>query len=72
MRNILVGKPDAAIAPYFKDKIYHGIIDKLPKEDLEIKMESLVKKGFLDYIISDNGKKLYCTHDYHDMLCIEH
>lgn len=69
MRNILVGKPDAAIAPYFRGKIYHGIINKASKEDVEETMESMVNRGILCYVISETGKKLYCTNEHHDYLC---
>lgn len=65
MRNILVGKEDAAIAPYFKGKPYYGLMDELKLEDMERIMDVLVQTGQLDIIYTDNGK-LYCTHDYHE------
>ena len=68
MRNILIGKSNAAIAPYFKDKPYYGIFPDLKLEDLENIMDSFVKANLIDVIYTNNGK-LYCTHEYHNELC---
>ena len=60
MRNILVGKETAVIAPFFKGKPYYGIFETLQLSSLEMMMDSLVRSGELDVIYTDRGK-LYCT-----------
>lgn len=65
MRNILVGKKDAAIAPYFKEKPYYGIYPNLKLEDLEQIMDAFVRANLIDVIHTNHGK-LYCTHDYYN------
>ena len=69
IRNILTGNGRAIIAPNFIMKPYYGIYKKLSKAQTFEMLDALVKKGLLDYIISDKGKKLYCTHEYHDWMC---
>lgn len=64
MRNILVGKEDAAIAPFFKNKPYYGLVDHMKLDELERIMDSLVRDNRLDIIYTDHGK-LYCTHEYY-------
>ena len=68
MRNILVGKKDASIAPYFKDKPYYGKFPSLRLEDLEKIMDSFVLANLIDVIYTQHGK-LYCTHEYHEEYC---
>ena len=68
MRNILVGKEDAAIAPYFKDKPYYGSFPHLKLEDLENIMDTFVKANLIDVVLTKHGK-LYCTHEYHNEIC---
>ena len=69
IRNILVGKESAYIAPFFVTKPYYGMFARLSKDETRRMMDKLISTGELDYIISDKGKKLYCTHEYHDHLC---
>lgn len=68
MRNILVGKEDAAIAPHFKDKAYYGIYDYLELEEVEKLLDAFVSANSLSVIFTEHGK-LYCTHEYHDDVC---
>lgn len=68
MRNILIGKEDAAIAPLFKDKEYFGCFYELKLDVLEEMMDELVKKNKLDAIYTEHGK-LYCSHEYHESYC---
>lgn len=68
MRNILIGKEDAVIAPVFKNKEYFGCIQELTLEELERIMDKMVKNERLDVIHTSHGK-LYCTHGYHKHLC---
>ena len=68
MRNILVGKEDAAIAPYFKGKPYYGIAPTMKLEELENIMDSFVKANLIDVLHTKHGK-LYCTHEYHEDYC---
>ncbi len=42
IRNILIGKEDAAIAPFFEGKPYYGIFETLTLEQVEQMMDSLV------------------------------
>ena len=64
LRNILIGKEDAAIAPYFKGKAYHGIYAYLTLEAVTLKMDALVRRHLLDVIYTDHGK-LYCTPEHY-------
>lgn len=64
MRNILVGKDDAVVAPLFKEKPYYGIVDHMKLDELESIMDKLVNDNRLDIIYTDHGK-LYCTHEYY-------
>ncbi len=64
MRNILIGKRDAIIAPWFRRRPYYGRIQKLSLDEMTRIMDLLVRYGQLNYIISDSNKKLYCTNDY--------
>jgi len=64
IRNILVGKEDAIIAPHFKECIYYGIYGGLRLDEVEDKMNRLVIKGKLNIIYTEHGK-LYCTHEYY-------
>ncbi len=68
MRNILIGKNDAAIAPFFVEKKYYGLFSDLMMEECEKIMDTLVSRNKIEYVITDHGK-LYCTKDYHDYLC---
>ena len=68
MRNILVGKEDAAIARYFKGKPYYGVFPSLKLEDLETMMDSFVQANLIDVIYTQHGK-LYCTPEYHEEYC---
>ncbi len=65
IRNILVGKESAAIAPLFKDKLYYGQFFSLRLDEVEYMMDTLVKKGLLKIIYTQRGK-LYCTPEYYD------
>lgn len=64
MRNILVGKEDAAVAPLFKEKPYYGLVDHMKLDELEGLLDKLVIDDKLDVIYTDHGK-LYCTHEYY-------
>lgn len=68
MRNILIGKEDAAIAPAFKSKPYYGQFEGMTLEVLEQMMDTLVETNQLDVIHTEHGK-LYCSHEYHEYLC---
>lgn len=68
MRNILVGKKHAAIAPYFRDKPYYGQFRSLKLETLEQMLDTLVHTNQIDVLLTEHGK-LYCTHDYHAEMC---
>ena len=68
MRNILIGKEDAVIAPNFKKKPYYGRYKEMTLEVLELIMDVLVEANQLDVIYTEHGK-LYCTHEYHEYLC---
>jgi len=68
IRNILVGKEDAIIAPHFHEQTYYGMLDYLTLEETEGLMESLVKTNQLAYIFTEHGK-LYCTLEYHENMC---
>lgn len=69
IRNILVGKESACIAPFFVGKPYYGLYARLSKDETRLMMDRLISEGKLDYIISGKGKKLYCTHEYYEELC---
>lgn len=64
IRNILIGKADAIIAPNFKNKKYYGIVRELTLQDTEELMDNLVKTNQITYMFTSNGK-LYCTFDYY-------
>ena len=68
MRNILIGKKDAAIAPFVQNKPYYGLFPQLTLEQLEKIMDMLVNTNQIDVILTKHGK-LYCTHEYHEHLC---
>ena len=68
IRNILIGKSDAAIAPNFSGKKYYGLISDLTLEETETMMDNMVKSKMLSCIYTSHGK-LYCTPDYHDDIC---
>lgn len=68
MRNILIGKKDAAIAPYFQNKPYYGQFKELKLEVLEQMLDTLVSTNQIDVLLTEHGK-LYCTHEYHEYLC---
>ena len=56
IRNILIGKEDAEIAPNFKGKPYHGIASKdLKIVDASDILDGMVAKGYLDSFISDRN-----------------
>ncbi len=65
MRNILIGKESAAIAPLFSDKPYYGQYYSLTLEQVERMMDSLVRSDRLRIIYTDRGK-LYCTPEYYE------
>jgi hypothetical protein len=64
LRNILVGKENAVIAPHFNGKPYHGILSYLTLNEVGEMMDRLVRKHLLDVIYTNHGK-LYCTPDYY-------
>ena len=64
MRNILVGKDGAAIAPFFKGKPYYGIYDTLELAAVEKMLDGLVSRNQLSVIYTGRGK-LYCTNEYY-------
>ncbi len=66
MRNILIGKEDAAIAPLFKGEPYYGHYYKLKLEQVEYMADALVRTNRLKIIYTDRGK-LYCTPEYYEM-----
>lgn len=66
MRNILVGKEGAVIAPYFKNEPYYGQYYRLSLEEVEMMMDQLVRTGRLRVIRTSRGK-LYCTPEYYEM-----
>ena len=68
MRNILIGKKDAAIAPFFEGKPYYGQFKDLTLELLEQIMDVLVETKQIEVVLTEHGK-LYCTHEYHEYLC---
>ena len=68
IRNILIGKESAAIAPYFKEEPYYGQYRRLRLDQVEYMMDLLVKKGLIKIIYTQRGK-LYCSSDYHDYYC---
>lgn len=68
MRNILVGKKEAAIAPYFVDKPYYGKLEWIRLEDLEHMLDTMVSLHQIDVLYTEHGK-LYCTHEYHVDMC---
>lgn len=68
MRNILIGKEDAAIAPEFKGLPYYGQFEELTLEALEQMIDVLVETNQLEVVHTEHGK-LYCTKEYHDYLC---
>ena len=65
IRNILIGKEDAVIAPHFKEQYYHGVISELTLEETEKLLDSLVKEGKLQCIYTEHGK-LYCTLEFYE------
>ncbi len=67
IRNILIGKEDAAIAPLFKDEPYYGLFYKLSMDQVECMMDALVRADRLKIIYTHRGK-LYCTPDYYGMV----
>lgn len=71
IRNILIGKADAIIAPNFKDKDYYGIISNLSLEETEVILDSMVKANILACVHTKHGK-LYCTQDYFIKMCKKH
>ncbi|WP_051200008.1 tetratricopeptide repeat protein [Butyrivibrio sp. FCS006] len=62
IRNILIGKEDAAIAPFFKGKPYYGQFEALTLERVEEMMDALVSSYQLDVIHTEHGK-LYCSRE---------
>lgn len=70
MRNILIGKEDAAIAPFFDMKPYYGQFYELSLEELEQMMDVLVKTNQLRVFVTEHGK-LYCTQEYYEYLCMK-
>lgn len=68
MRNILIGKSDAAIAPLFSNKEYYGIYEELTLNQLESIMDIFVETGQLECVFTEHGK-LYCTKQYYDSYC---
>ncbi len=68
MRNILIGKKDAAIAPFFQNKPYYGQFKDLKLDVLEQMLECLLETNQISVIHTEHGK-LYCTHEYHEYMC---
>lgn len=62
IRNILIGKENAAIAPNFSDKNYYGIIDHLRLDELEFIMDTMVGWHLIDIVYTNHGK-LYCSEE---------
>ena len=65
IRNILIGKKDATIAPNFINKHYYGIINELTLEETEKLLDSLLRDNKLQCIFTEHGK-LYCTLDFYE------
>ena len=68
LRNIIVGKKDAAIAPLFQGKPYYGCVPYLTLQETEKIFDALVQINQLELILTEHGK-LYCTPEYHEYLC---
>lgn len=68
MRNILIGKKDAEIAPLFEGKPYYGIFSDLSLEAMEQIMDAFVQLGQLEVEYTNHGK-LYCTPEYYSRIC---
>jgi hypothetical protein len=68
IRNILVGKEDAIIAPNFKGKYYHGILEMLSLKETEDMLDYLVKTNQITYMCTSHGK-MYCTFEYYKRKC---
>ena len=64
IRNILIGKEDAIIAPNFKNKQYYGLVNELTLQETEKILDYLVVTNQITYFFTQNGK-LYCTFDYY-------
>lgn len=64
IRNILIGKEDALIAPNFKNKQYYGLVNELTLQETEKMLDYLVNTNQITYFFTQNGK-LYCTFDYY-------
>lgn len=64
IRNILIGKEDALIAPNFKNKEYYGLVNELTLQETEKILDYLVDTNQITYFFTQNGK-LYCTFDYY-------
>lgn len=64
IRNILVGNPDAIIAPNFKQKPYYGIVDHLTLEETEKLLDNVANTNRLICDYREHGK-LYCTPEYY-------
>lgn len=67
IRNILIGKPEAIIAPNFKNKPYYGILNNLTLEETEKLLDNVVKMNKLICDYREHGK-LYCTIEYYKRL----
>ena len=65
IRNILVGKETAIIAPFFDDKEYYGYLDYISIKSVEQMLENLVKEKRLYFIYTDRGK-LFCTKEFYE------
>ncbi len=63
IRNILVGKQNAVIAPFFTKKRYYGLFARLSLDAVSQAMDKLVSLNKITCIYTDRGK-LYCTWDY--------
>lgn len=55
IRNILVGKESAYIAPFFVTKPYYGMFARLSKDETRRMMDNLISAGELDYLREFGG-----------------
>ncbi len=65
IRNILVGKETAIIAPFFDKKEYYGYLDYISIKSVEQILDNLVAEKQLWFVYTEHGK-LYCTKDYYE------
>lgn len=66
IRNILIGKQEAVIAPNFKGKPYYGVLKSLTLEETESLLDAAVNANKLICDYRAHGK-LYCTIEYYNL-----